>query len=293
MLTRRKFAVLAGACVAGGWDAKASPYGQGSVRVPGFSVMLWTLNKLGTPEENLQRVAAAGYQHVELVDEYQKWSAEDWARVVPKMQALGISVDAMAGVAGGFADPHGTEAYLASLERVIPSAQRLGCKQIILLSGNRIDGVEQQVQHAAAVGTLQRAAVLLHAAGMEGVIEPIDRLENPRMYLDGVTEAFAITRAVGSAHVKVLYDLYHEQRGLGNLIEKLDGNVDQVGLIHVADVPGRHEPGTGEVDFCNVYRALARLQYRGVIAMEFNPSGEAVDTLRKAREEALRCLSGV
>ena len=63
----------------------------------------------------------------------------------------------------------------------------------------------------------------------------------------GVTEAFAITRAVGSAQVKVLYDLYHEQRSQGNLLEKLERNIDQVGLIHIADVPGRHEPGTGEV----------------------------------------------
>jgi hydroxypyruvate isomerase len=74
---------------------------------------------------------------------------------------------------------------------------------------------------------------------------------------------------------------------MGNLIEKLEKNIDEVGLIHVADVPGRHEPGTGEVNFGNVYRALARLKYRGVIAMEFYPTGDVVETLRRAREEAM------
>jgi hydroxypyruvate isomerase len=92
--------------------------------------------------------------------------------------------------------------------------------------------------------------------------------------------------------VKVLYDLYHEQRGLGNLIEKLEKNIDEVGLIHVADVPGRHEPGNGEVNYINIYRRLAELHYRGVIAMEFYPTGDVVETLRRAREEALRAWGG-
>ena len=125
---------------------------------------------------------------------------------------------------------------------------------------------------------------------MVGVIEPIDRLENPTIYLDGVTEAFEIVRAVGSPNMKVLYDLYHEQRGMGNLIEKLEKNIDQVGLIHVADVPGRHEPGTGEINYGNVYRKLGELRYAGVIAMEFYPTGDVVETLRRAREEAVRAL---
>ena len=93
--------------------------------------------------------------------------------------------------------------------------QRLGCGQIILLSGKRIEGVAPGVQQAASIETLKRAAEILGAAGLTGVIEPIDRLENPSIYLDGVTEAFEIVRAVGSSKMKVLYDLYHEQRGMG------------------------------------------------------------------------------
>src|SRR6267154_2982566 len=150
----------------------------------------------------------------------------------------------------------------------------------------RIDGAAPGAQRAASIETLKRAAEILGEAGLTGVIEPIDRLENPTIYLDGVAEAFEIVRAVGSPKMKVLYDLYHEQRGLGNLMEKLEKNIDEVGLIHVADVPGRHEPGTGEVNFPNVYKKLAELHYRGVIAMEFYPTGDVVETLRKAREEA-------
>ncbi len=84
----------------------------------------------------------------------------------------------------------------------------------------------------------------------------------------------------------MLYDIYHEQREFGNLIAKFETNIDQVGLIHIADVPGRHEPGTGEINYLNIYRKLAQLNYKGMIAMEFYPTGDIVETLRRAREQA-------
>jgi hydroxypyruvate isomerase len=91
---------------------------------------------------------------------------------------------------------------------------------------------------------------------------------------------------VDSPHVRVLYDFYHEQRAYGNLIEKLEKNFDLVGLVHIADVPGRHEPGTGEIDYLNIYRKLAQLKYDKYITMEFYPTQEPVATLQKARIDA-------
>jgi hydroxypyruvate isomerase len=300
MLSRRGFGRLIGAALAarvmvpGGLVGQVSGVAEAG---PQFSVMMWALNKRGSFEENLERVAQAGYRHVELVGEFARWSEEDWRRILARMQALKITVDATSGIKAGFADlaageAAGGDAFVAELKGFIPTVQRLGCGQIILLSGKRIEGAVPGVQRAASIEVLKRAADILSAAGLTGVIEPIDRLENPSIYLDGVTEAFEIVRAVGSPKVKVLYDLYHEQRGLGNLIEKLEKNLDAVGLIHVADVPGRHEPGTGEVNYINIYRRLAELHYRGVIAMEFYPTGDVVETLRRAREEALRAWGG-
>jgi len=260
--------------------------GSGGVR-PEFSVMMWALNSRGAFEENLERVAQAGFGHVELVGEYKKWSAEDMRRILARMKTLGITVDAMSGMQLGFADS-AADAFVAELKGFIPMAQQVGCKQLILLSGKRVAGSSMEEQQKASVETLKRAAEVLGAAGMMGVIEPIDRLENPPIYLDGVERAFEIVRAVGSPQMKVLYDLYHEQRGMGNLTEKLEKNIGEVGLIHVADVPGRHEPGTGEMNYGNIYKKLAELHYKGVIAMEFYPTGDVVETLRKAREDALR-----
>jgi hydroxypyruvate isomerase len=256
---------------------------------------MWTLNKNGTFEQNLERVAQAGYTQVELVAEFKTWSPADEARILARMAALGITIDAMAGTTLGFADPTGADGYLAELKTLIPIANRLGCRQIILLSGKRLPDpaspADNPAQHAASIETLKRAADLLAAANLQGVIEPIDRLENPTIYLDGVTEAFALVKAVDSPALRVLYDLYHEQRTHGNLIEKLQQNIALVGLIHVADVPGRHQPGTGELEYANIYRALAQLNYPGTLAMEFYPTGEIVTTLRDAREQLLRAWS--
>jgi len=255
-----------------------------------FSVMIWALKSRGSFEENLERVAQAGYRHVELVGEFKKWSEEDTRRILARMQALNISVDATTVMTTGFADPSGGDAFVAELKRSIPVVRGLGCSQIIMVSGGLVEGAAPGVQHRACVETLKRAAEVLGAAGMGCLLEPIDRLENPPIYLDGVTEAFEIARAVNSPHVKVLYDMYHEQREYGNLIEKLEKNIDQVGLIHIADVPGRHEPGTGEINYGNVYRKLGQLKYEGMIAMEFYPTGDVVEMLRLARKQAVSAM---
>ena len=304
MLTRRDFTGLVATALA--WpittigrriNAQAAPSPSRAAK-PKTSVMMWTLNKTGTFEQNLERVAQAGYNQVELVSEFKNWSQSDMARILARMQTLGISVDAMAGMTLGFADPAGSDAFISELKTLIPIADRLACRQIILLSGKRIAAPaadsgganENPAQHSASIETLKRAAELLSAASLQGVIEPIDRLENPTIYLDGVTEALAIVKTVSSPSLRVLYDLYHEQRTHGNLIEKLQQNIALVGLIHVADVPGRHQPGTGELDYGNIYRTLAQLNYTGTIAMEFYPTGDVVTTLRSAREQVLRCF---
>lgn len=252
-----------------------------------FSIMMWTLNRYGTFEENLERVAQAGYRNVAVGGDFRKWSEDDIRRIRAHMQRLNISMDTLAGMKAGFADPSGGDEFFAELKVQIESAKRMGCKQLILLSGKRIEGASPASQHAASIETLKRSAEMLNAAGLVGVIEPIDRLENPTIYLDGVTEAFEIIRAVGSPNVKVLYDLYHEQRQYGNLIDKLDKNIDGLGMIHIGDVPGRHEPGTGEINYANIYRKLGQLRFKGMIAMEFSPTGDVVETLRRAREEAI------
>lgn len=283
-MNRRAFGKLAAAAaMAQGMRGSGAALAAGaSVKL---SVMLWTLEKLAEFDRCLEMVAAAGYQGVELVGEFQKWSLEETRQKLTRMKALGLRVDAMSGVKAGFAVPEERDDFVAQFAAHLAAAQRLGCPQVILLSGRRVEGMSADAQFAASVETLKRAAGMAAEKQIEIVIEPIDPLENPTIYLQTVTVAFAMVREVGNDALKVLYDFYHEQRAYGNLIEKLEGNIDKVGLVHVADVPGRHEPGSGEIDYANVYRKLAELKYRRFVAMEFYPQGDAVAALRKAAGE--------
>jgi hydroxypyruvate isomerase len=288
MMSRRNFAKLFASTLLvthSSLKGQATVSGKAENR---FSVMIWTLRKLGSFEENLDRVAQAGYGHIELIGESLQWSDAETTRMLARMDRLGITVDATSGLAPGFADPSSSAIYSAKLEEFARAAQRVRCNRLILFSGKRIAGMTDEDQQRVSIETLKRAEEVLEKTGSDAVLEPIDRLENPPIWMDTVEQASAIVRAVGSPRIKVLYDLYHEQRTHGNLIEKLEKNIEEVGLVHIADVPGRHEPGTGEMNFENIYRQLGKLKYNGTIAMEFYPTGDIVPMLRSARLEAIK-----
>jgi hydroxypyruvate isomerase len=257
-----------------------------------FSVMLWTLEKQFPFERCVEIVAEAGYNGVQLVGEFQKWTAEETQRTVSRIHSLGLVVDSMSGVRAGFSTASDTDIFISQLKEQLEAAKRLACPQVILLSGKRVPELSPAAQTQTSVENLKRATDLAATDGIEIVIEPIDALENSTIFLQTVTDAFEIVRQVASPNVKVLYDFYHEQRGFGNLIEKLSNYIDQVGLVHIADVPGRHEPGTGEINYATIYRKLADLRYDRFIAMEFYPTGNAVGSLKSARIEAVQAIRG-
>ena len=256
-----------------------------------LSVMLWTINKQLPFEQRLEKVAEAGYGAVELVDEFEKWSAEDFRRMNNKKRSLGITFDATAGVWKGIADPAGRDAFLTDLQNFFPVAHKLECPGVIVLSGNKVEGLSSQAHHEACIEALKQAAELAAKQDVTLLLENIDQEENPKYYLTSVAEGFEIIRKVDNPHVKFLYDFFHEQISEGNLIKKLEKNVNQVGLVHIADVPGRHEPGTGEINYTNIFRRLAELKYDRYAAMEFEPTGDVVTSLRGARELAERAVS--
>jgi hydroxypyruvate isomerase len=261
-----------------------------------LSVMLWTVFN-GLPfEERLGKVAEAGYTNIELVGEYSKWTDADFPKANTARKQLGIHFDATAGLHHGVADVSVRDAFLGELQDALKPMETLSCPAMIVLSGNVVPGVSREDQHNAAIETLKRAAALVEGRAIEGqpvrlLLECIDPEENPKYFLQSAAEGIEIVRAVNHPQVQFLYDMFHEQIAEGNLIEKLDKHIDVIGLIHIADVPGRHEPGTGEINYANVYRKLAQLNYKHMAAMEFKPSGEAVASLRAAREMVARSVS--
>jgi hydroxypyruvate isomerase len=255
-----------------------------------LSVMLWTVFN-GLPfEQRLAKVAEAGYTNVELVGEYSKWSADDFARANAARKRLGIKFDATAGLANGISDPAAAAAFLEELRQALVPMQTLSCPAMIVLSGNVVPGLTREAQHQSCIETLKRAAALIEGKQIDGqpvrlLLECIDPEENSKYFLTSAAEAIDIVRAVNHPQVQFLYDIFHEQIAEGNLIEKLDKHIDVIGLIHVADVPGRHQPGTGEINYANIYRKLVQLNYHRMVAMEFKPTGDQVSALRAAKAE--------
>jgi len=267
----------------------APPEGE-TPRVPfKISVMLWTVFEKLPFEERLEKVAEAGYHAVELVgSEYKNWSEEDFRRANRRRRELGITFDVTAGLAHGVGDPKAQEAFLSDLRQAIPAMDKIECGAIIVMSGNVVPGLSRAAQHQSCIEGLKRAAEIAEEKDITILLENIDLEENPRYYLWSVAEGFEIITRVNHPRVRFLDDFFHEQISEGNLIEKLEKNIDKLGLVHVADVPGRHEPGTGEINFANIYKKLAMLKYDRYVAMEFIPTGDPVESLRQARQEALR-----
>jgi len=253
-----------------------------------ISIMLWTILHELPFEERLEKVAEAGYHAVELVGEYAKWSEDDFRRYNKKRAELGITFDTTAGTHHGAGDPSVREAFLADIREQLSIMEKIECPALIVMSGNVVPGLAPQAQHDSCVEGLKRAAELVEGKGVTLLLENIDLEENPHYYMWSVPEAFKIIEEVNHPQVKFLYDFYHAQISGGNLIANLQRHADKVGLIHIADVPGRHEPGTGEINYLNIYKKLAELNYQHYVAMEFRPTGDIVKTLAHARQEALQ-----
>jgi hydroxypyruvate isomerase len=197
----------------------------------------------------------------------------------------------------GVGDPASRDALLAELEQALVPMKTLDCPAMIVLSGNVVEELSHKEQHQSCIDGLKRSAALVEGKQIAGepvriLLECIDPEENPKYFLQSAAEAIEIVRAVNHPQVQFLYDMFHEQIAEGNLIEKLEKNIDVIGLIHVADVPGRHEPGTGEINYDNVYRKLAELKYQHIAAMEFRPLGDPVAALKKAREGVRLAVKG-
>ena len=295
-MNRRAFAQLlataaAGAISAPATDAQNKP-AAGPAELPfSLSVMLWTVFR-GLPfDQRLAKVAEAGYRNVELVGEYGHWSRAEFDSANAARKRLGIRFDATAGLPHGIADPSARDAFLADLRQALVPMETLGCPAMIVLSGNTVPGLSREAQHQSCIEGLERAAALVEGRQIDGqpvrlLLECIDPEENPHYFLPSASEAIGIVRAVNHPQVQFLYDLFHEQIAEGNLIEKLEKNIDVIGLIHVADVPGRHQPGTGEINYANIFRKLVELKYPHTVAMEFLPIGDEVAALREARRMA-------
>jgi hydroxypyruvate isomerase len=195
----------------------------------------------------------------------------------PDVNALGCSLVAPADRAG----------FLEELRLCIQAAGQVECRRLEVLTGNELPGVSKDTQMASCVATLQAAVPALEANGMTAVVELLNStVDHPGYFLNTVEDGVEMVRRVGSPHVKLLLDIYHVQVMQGNVIQRIRESFAEVGQYHFADVPGRHEPGTGEINFRNVFRAIYDLGYQGYITAEYQPTDFTFRDLERVRDLA-------
>ena len=162
--------------------------------------------------------------------------------------------------------------FRSGVYRAIDYATALGCDKVNCLVGIAPEGIEAGRLHETLVGNLRFAAHELEGAGITLLIEPINTRDIPGFFLTRTAEALALIEAVGSPNLKIQYDIYHMQIMEGDLARTIEAHLGQIAHVQIADNPGRHEPGTGEINFPFLYRHLDAIGYAGWVGCEYKPA---------------------
>ena len=231
--------------------------------------------------ERFERAAEAGFESVEF------WQYDLPGRNVDAIakhcRGLGLSVVQFTGWGTpSLADPANYAAFERGIERAIEVSTALDAPMFTIVGHQVVDGIDYETSLANIERALAGVAPRLEAAGKMAILEPFNPVDHPGHVLNGSVDALAICRSIDSPAVKLNWDLYHMQLTEGNLIAALEAGLDQVGYVQVADVPGRHQPGTGEINYTTVFSALEAMGYAGLIGLECWP--EQGDEARAIRD---------
>jgi hydroxypyruvate isomerase len=162
--------------------------------------------------------------------------------------------------------------FREGVAKAIEDGTALGVPQLNCLAGKAPAGMADAVLRETFVGNLRYAAGELKKAGLKLLMEPINTYDIPGFYLNRTAQAIALIDEVGSDNLFVQYDIYHAQRMEGELVATMQKHLARIAHIQLADNPGRNEPGSGEIHYGNVFKALDRMGYTGWIGCEYKPA---------------------
>jgi len=212
-------------------------------------------------------------------------SVADQERIAGAMQRLGMRMGVFVahtidwrevGLPGGSAEK--VDRFLAEVRESVDIAKRVNATWMTVVPGHVHDELDMQYQTANVIVALQRAAEILEPHGLVMVLEMLNTRQNHAgQFLTHTAQAYAICKAVNSPSCKILYDIYHQQITEGNLIPNIDLAWDEIAYFQAGDNPGRNEPGTGEINYRNVFRHIHGKAFTGIVGMEHGNSmrGEA------------------
>ena len=233
--------------------------------------------------DRFEAARAAGFTGVEFLFPY----AYPREQLAECLQRAGLTQvlhnlpagDWEAGERGIACDPARVGEFQDGVGRAIEYAQALGCRQLNCLAGKAPAGVAEAQLRATLVANLRFAAPRLQAAGIRLLIEPINSFDIPGFYLTRTAQAAAIIDEVGADNLFIQYDLYHAQRMEGELANTFARHLPRIAHLQIADNPGRHEPGTGEINYGFLFDFIDRSGYQGWIGCEYKPAAGTLQGL--------------
>lgn len=236
--------------------------------------------------DRLRQVAALGFPAVE----FWPLKGKDVDAIAALTRELKIDIAQFTawGFKPGLNDPANHDAFVTAVEEGCRAAKKLQCKLMTVVAGDDIPGMSQETMHANVIAGLKRAAPIAEANDVTLILEPMNiRVDHKGHCLYGSAPAIRICNAVNSSHVKINWDLYHMHITEGDLCGHLREGFDagRVGYIQLADHPGRHEPGTGEIHYNRVLRELTQLGYKGYVGLELNPTNELAAAIACAKAD--------
>lgn len=225
--------------------------------------------------DRFEAAAADGFKGVEYLFPY-AWPVAELADRLARHGLVQVlhnlpAGDWAAGERGIACHPDRVDEFREGVGRAIDYATALGCRQLNCLAGIRPPGVDERQARATLVDSLRFAAGRLAGAGIRLLIEPINTRDIPGFFLNRTAQALEIIDEVGSDNLHLQYDIYHMQIMEGDLARTMETHLGHIAHIQLADNPGRHEPGTGEINYPFLFGHLDRLGYDGWIGCEYKP----------------------
>jgi hydroxypyruvate isomerase len=245
--------------------------------VPRFAANLTMLFTEVPLLERFEAARRAGFAAVELVSPYEHAATE----VARAAREAGVEVvlfnlpagDWAKGDRGMACDPGRVEEFRAGVARALDYARALGCPRLHAMAGIRPPGVPEATLRGAYLENLRVAGRALAEHGLTLLVEGINGRDMPGYFLETSAQAFELMDEAALPNLLYQYDCYHMQIVEGDLARTLERRLPRIGHVQIADVPGRHEPGTGEIDYRSLLRHLDRIGYRGFVGCEYRPVG--------------------
>lgn len=227
--------------------------------------------------DRFERAARAGFSSVEIQFPYEATAAEVKSKLTASRLKMVLhnlpAGDWAAGDRGMATDPKRVDEFRAGVQKAIEYATVLQVPQLNCLCGLAPAGVAADAIRRTVVENLRHAAKALKDAGLKLLIEPVNNFDVPGFWLNRTELAISVLDEVGADNAYVQYDVYHAQRSEGELAATLSKHLKRIGHIQVADNPGRHEPGTGEINYSFLFEHLDRIGYLGHVGCEYKPAG--------------------